>query len=101
MILRPHTLVILAVLSALSLLAATACATLPDTEALIAHHTGQAAGFENASGPGGAISPAAPGGRVGYGLPVAALAVAPVVTYSALCAPSQSGAFFVCLQAQK
>ena len=33
------------------LLAAAGCATLPDTDALIARHEGQAARFENASGP--------------------------------------------------
>ncbi|MCK9389458.1 MAG: phospholipase D-like domain-containing protein [Sulfuritalea sp.] len=33
------------------LLSATGCATLPDTDALIARHAGQAARFENASGP--------------------------------------------------
>ncbi|MDO8786479.1 MAG: cardiolipin synthase [Sulfuritalea sp.] len=35
----------------LCLLAATGCATLPDTDALIERHAGQAARFENASGP--------------------------------------------------
>jgi cardiolipin synthase len=33
------------------LVVTTACATLPDTDALIARHTGQAARFESASGP--------------------------------------------------
>ena len=37
--------------AALCLLAAAACATLPDTDALIARHAGQAARFENARGP--------------------------------------------------
>ena len=37
--------------AAFSLLAATGCATLPDTDALIERHAGQAARFENASGP--------------------------------------------------
>ena len=36
---------------ALCLLAAAACATLPDTDALIARHAGQTARFENARGP--------------------------------------------------
>jgi cardiolipin synthase len=36
---------------ALSLLALTACATLPDADALIERHAGQAARFENARGP--------------------------------------------------
>ena len=37
--------------AAFSLLAAAGCATLPDTDALIERHAGQAARFENASGP--------------------------------------------------
>ena len=37
--------------AALCVLAAAGCATLPDTDAAIARHTGQAARFENASGP--------------------------------------------------
>ena len=37
--------------AALCLFAAAGCATLPDTDALIARHTGQAARFETASGP--------------------------------------------------
>ena len=37
--------------AALCLLAAAGCATLPDTDALIERHAGQAARFENASGP--------------------------------------------------
>jgi len=37
--------------SGLCLLAAAGCATLPDTDALIARHAGQAARFETASGP--------------------------------------------------
>jgi cardiolipin synthase len=37
--------------AALFLLAAAGCATLPDTDALIERHAGQAARFENASGP--------------------------------------------------
>ena len=37
--------------SVLYLLTAAACAALPDADALIARHTGQAARFENASGP--------------------------------------------------
>jgi cardiolipin synthase A/B len=41
----------LAALTAFCLLAAAGCATLPDTDALIARHAGQAARFENASGP--------------------------------------------------
>lgn len=41
----------LAALTAVCLLAAAGCATLPDTDALIARHAGQAARFENASGP--------------------------------------------------
>jgi len=36
---------------ALTLLSLAACATLPDADALIAHHAGQAARFENARGP--------------------------------------------------
>lgn len=40
----------LAAVTAISTLAATGCATLPDTAALIARHTGQAARFENARG---------------------------------------------------
>ncbi|MCX7149884.1 MAG: cardiolipin synthase [Rhodocyclales bacterium] len=40
-----------AALIGLCLLAATGCATLPDTDALIERHTGQAARFESASGP--------------------------------------------------
>jgi len=40
-----------AVLIGIFLLAATGCATLPDTDALIERHAGQAARFENASGP--------------------------------------------------
>ena len=39
------------VLPALVLLAGVGCATLPDTDALIARHTAQAARFENARGP--------------------------------------------------
>ncbi len=39
------------VAAAACLLAAAACATLPDTDALIERHAGQAARFENASGP--------------------------------------------------
>lgn len=38
-------------LVALTLLSLVACATLPDADALIAHHAGQAARFENARGP--------------------------------------------------
>ena len=41
----------LAAAAGLCLLAAAGCATLPDTDALIARHTGQAARFETASGP--------------------------------------------------
>ena len=41
----------LAAVAALCLLAAAGCATLPDTDALIARHAGQAARFETASGP--------------------------------------------------
>src|SRR5471030_303144 len=37
--------------AAVCLLAAAGCATLPDTDALIERHAGQAARFENASGP--------------------------------------------------
>lgn len=37
--------------TAIFLVAAAACATLPDTDALIARHSGQAARFETASGP--------------------------------------------------
>jgi len=37
--------------AAFSLLVAAGCATLPDTDALIERHAGQAARFENASGP--------------------------------------------------
>jgi cardiolipin synthase len=37
--------------AALCLLAAAGCATLPDTDALMERHAGQAARFENASGP--------------------------------------------------
>ncbi|MEK6244007.1 MAG: cardiolipin synthase [Pseudomonadota bacterium] len=40
----------LAAVAALCLLAAAGCATLPDTDALIARHAGQAARFETASG---------------------------------------------------
>jgi cardiolipin synthase len=39
------------VAAAVCLLAAAACATLPDTDALIERHSGQEARFENASGP--------------------------------------------------
>jgi cardiolipin synthase A/B len=41
----------LAAVTAFGLLAAAGCATLPDTDALIARHTAQAARFENARGP--------------------------------------------------
>jgi cardiolipin synthase len=41
----------LAAVTAFCLLAAAGCATLPDTDALIARHTAQAARFENARGP--------------------------------------------------
>ncbi len=41
----------LAAATAFCLLAAAGCATLPDTDALIERHAGQAARFENASGP--------------------------------------------------
>jgi cardiolipin synthase len=41
----------LAAATAFCLLAAAGCATLPDTDALIARHSGQAARFETASGP--------------------------------------------------
>ena len=41
----------LAAAAAFCLLAAAGCATLPDTDALIARHTAQAARFENARGP--------------------------------------------------
>ena len=41
----------LTTLTAFCLLAAGGCATLPDTGALIARHTAQAARFENARGP--------------------------------------------------
>ena len=41
----------LATKSAFCLLAAAGCATLPDTDALMARHTAQAARFENARGP--------------------------------------------------
>ena len=41
----------LVVATAFFLLAAAGCATLPDTDALIEHHKGQAARFENARGP--------------------------------------------------
>ena len=41
----------LAAAAALGLLAVAGCATLPDTHALIERHAGQAARFENASGP--------------------------------------------------
>ncbi len=40
-----------AAVAGLTLLAAAGCATLPDTDALIARHAGQAARFETASGP--------------------------------------------------
>jgi cardiolipin synthase len=40
----------ISLVSAYFLFAATACATLPDTDALIARHAGQAARFENARG---------------------------------------------------
>ena len=40
-----------AAVTALCLLGAAGCATLPDTDALIERHAGQAARFENASGP--------------------------------------------------
>jgi len=48
MVIRAHQL---AAITALCLLAATACATLPDTDALIERHAGQAARFETARGP--------------------------------------------------
>src|SRR3989304_7375307 len=41
----------LAAVGAFFLLAAAGCATLPDTDAIIARHTAQAARFENARGP--------------------------------------------------
>ncbi len=41
----------IAAMAAACLLAAAGCATLPDTDALIARHTAQAARFENARGP--------------------------------------------------
>ncbi len=41
----------LAAAAGICLLAAAGCATLPDTDALIARHAGQAARFENARGP--------------------------------------------------
>jgi cardiolipin synthase A/B len=41
----------LAAVAGFSLLAAAGCATLPDTQALIERHAGQAASFQNASGP--------------------------------------------------
>ena len=41
----------LAAVTAFFLLAAAGCATLPDTDALKARHTAQAARFENARGP--------------------------------------------------
>jgi cardiolipin synthase len=45
-----RTLKLTSVVIALTLLAVTGCATLPDTTALIERHKGQAARFENASG---------------------------------------------------
>jgi len=41
----------LAAVAGISLLAAAGCATLPDTDAIIARHTAQAARFDNARGP--------------------------------------------------
>ncbi len=40
-----------ALTTVLGLIGSTACATLPDADALLEHHAGQAARFENASGP--------------------------------------------------